>query len=200
MYTKKKKSHKGLISSVLTLVVIAVAVVGLVIFHHHSKSSSDTTTAMQTSQQKKASSAKEAESPAVTVPNTTPTPTSNVPGGSTGSTDTNTLQLTAPTGTFVSNHGSASDEPVIASSGEASNCTTTPGATCDITFTMSSMTKDLGVKTTPSSTGNLPAGTASWSWTPASIGLTSGTWTITATATLNGQTKTSTDQTNLTVQ
>jgi len=95
--------------------------------------------------------------------------------------------LATPTGDFVSSHNSTEH------SLEASVCNTAPGATCKITFTHGGLTKALEAKITD---GN---GSAYWNWTPQDIGLTSGSWQITAIATSGNQTKTATDPMNLTV-
>jgi hypothetical protein len=93
----------------------------------------------------------------------------------------------APTGDFVSAHTVSSSAPV------SSVCNSTPGASCTITFANGSTTKSLTAQTVGSN------GSTSWNWTAGSL-LGSGTWTVTAVATLNGKTSSATDATNLTVQ
>jgi hypothetical protein len=190
---KQQKSRKTPIKALLALAIIVVFVAGFLIYKHNQ------TPKVTVQLSAKQNVAQPPKNPAVTASSSTPKPNANVPGGSTGSTVTSTAQLTEPTGTFVSNHGSA-NQPVSSGSVEASSCTTTPGASCDIQFSGYGVTKDLGSKVTSTSSGNLPAGSVSWQWTPASIGLSSGVWKITAVATLNSQTKTANDQLNLTVQ
>ena len=99
-----------------------------------------------------------------------------------------------PTGTFVSNHSpniSGSPAPNI----ESSTCTTTPGASCTIQFTNGDIIKSLDVKTTDSN------GNATWdSWTLSEIGLTQGSWVISAIATNGSKTATATDATTLSVE
>ena len=91
-----------------------------------------------------------------------------------------------PTGDFVSSHGT--NQPVPRSAAMESVCTSTPGASCVISFTQGSVTKSLPAQTTDK------GGSTYWNqWTPQTYGLTAGSWTITATATLNGQTKSATD-------
>jgi hypothetical protein len=87
----------------------------------------------------------------------------------------------APSGNFVSNHKAG---PLAQ---ELSLCTTTPGATCSITFTNGSTTKTLEKKQTDNSGG------AFWNWTPQSLGLAAGSWQVTAAATLNNQSVTTPD-------
>jgi hypothetical protein len=58
----------------------------------------------------------------------------------------------------------------------ASTCITTPGIQCEIQFNMDGVTKTLGPQTTASN------GAATWSWTLQEVGLTQGTWIVTAVA------------------
>lgn len=100
------------------------------------------------------------------------------------------VNLLAPTGDFVSNHHpNLSGSP--APSTMTSVCTTTPGASCAISFTKDGVTKSLSSQ--PTDRG----GATYWSWKLQDIGLTVGSWKIQATATLNGKTMTSTDAMNL---
>lgn len=98
------------------------------------------------------------------------------------------VKLVAPDGTFVSSHHVSMDVTI------ASNCTTTPGATCQISFTKDGTTKSLDSRTTDKGGG------AYWSWKPQDIGLTSGSWKVKATATLNGKSLSADDALNLEVQ
>lgn len=108
--------------------------------------------------------------------------TSQAPAASSSS----TAAPVTPTGDFVSDHQpnlSGSPHP----SQENSVCVTTPGATCYIEFTQSSVVNKLDAQTTDSN------GAAYWTWDVAKDGLTTGSWQVTAVATLNGKTTTSTD-------
>ncbi|GAC1387365.1 MAG: hypothetical protein NVS1B7_1520 [Candidatus Saccharimonadales bacterium] len=105
----------------------------------------------------------------------------------------NQASLTVPFGTFVSNHH-PSLSGNLAMTQEQSVCNTNPGALCEIKFTNGDVTKTLGAKQTD---GN---GAASWNWRLQDIGLTNGTWQITAVATMGSQSKTAQDTTNLVVQ
>ena len=98
-----------------------------------------------------------------------------------------TTTLLDPLGNFVSAHKNVPLTAVL-----SSTCTTSAGAECKIVFTSNGTTKSLPAQTTDR------AGATYWnSWTPNSIGLTPGTWTVQAVATLNGQSKTATDATAL---
>lgn len=96
--------------------------------------------------------------------------------------------LSAPIGPFVSNHHLGASSPTV-----QSTCTTTPGATCQIIFTNGSATKSLPVQQTDR------GGSAYWSWNLGEIGLTKGSWQITAKAVAGSQTKTATDSMKLEV-
>jgi hypothetical protein len=98
--------------------------------------------------------------------------------------------LLDPTGNFVSAH-----KNVPKSASLSSVCNTTSGAECKIVFTNGSTSKSLDPQTTDSN------GSSFWnSWSPEDIGLTSGSWQVQAVATLNGQSKTSTDAMKLEIQ
>jgi hypothetical protein len=97
--------------------------------------------------------------------------------------------LVNPSGSFVSNHS-----PSLRNSpGLESVCITSPGATCTISFT-----KDGIVKTLESKTAN-NNGAVIWAWDIEKAGFNVGAWKITATATLNGQSKSTDDLKNLEV-
>lgn len=174
------------ISSLVLLVLVAVVSLeasGVTHFFHQPKSSVGTSDA--------ANSKNKVATPVTTAPTTpgtidktqsgTSTPVS-APDSEKRSPATSTALL-APTGTFASAHKSV---PINATL--SSVCNTTSGAQCRITFTMGGVTKSLDAQTADR------VGAVYWnSWTPESIGLTAGQWQITAVATLNGQTATSTD-------
>ncbi|HEV7454723.1 MAG TPA: hypothetical protein VGO07_05690 [Candidatus Saccharimonadales bacterium] len=86
-----------------------------------------------------------------------------------------------PTGDFVSNY-----QPTLTAPRNLieSVCTTTPGAQCRISFTKDNTTKQLDPMTADK------GGSAYWTWKLQDVGLTTGSWKITATATLNGKTVT----------
>ena len=97
--------------------------------------------------------------------------------------------LKTPYGDFVSNHMPGQNGSGTA---ESSTCITTPGATCYIKLTKGSETKLLETRTTDNS------GTAYWSWDANS--LSSGNWTVSAVASLNGETKSAQDAKLLVVE
>lgn len=119
--------------------------------------------------------------------------TSNSSSDSAKSTGLNSTSspLNAPWGNFVSNHSPGKDG---APTSEVSTCNTTPGATCTVQFIKGGVSRNLETKTTDSN------GSVSWSWDIKDANLSSGKWQITAVATLNGQSKSTSDQLSLEVQ
>lgn len=102
--------------------------------------------------------------------------------------DNSDANLITPSGSFVSNHHTPAGQLV------QSACSTTPGATCQIIFKNGSATKWLPAQ--PTDRG----GSTYWSWKPSEIGLTAGSWDVTAKAVLGDQTKTAADSMKLEVQ
>lgn len=122
-----------------------------------------------------------------TAPNSPPPATQS---GDNKGTPAESTVLISPSGTFVSAHKNVPSTAPL-----SSVCNTSSGATCSIVFTMNSTTKSLPAQTTDR------GGATYWnSWTPNSIGLTSGVWKVAAVASLNGQTKTTADALDLEVQ
>jgi hypothetical protein len=130
-------------------------------------------------------------------PKTSPEPSTKVVNGQTSNSTSNVgaqpgdakntqatdTTVIAPTGNFVSAHKNISGSTSL-----SSVCNTTMGASCQITFTSAGSSKSLPAQTTDR------GGSTFWSsWTPDSVGLTSGSWKVQAIATLNGQSQTSTD-------
>lgn len=103
-----------------------------------------------------------------------------------------TATLLAPSGAFVSNHHPNLDGSP-APNQEQSVCNTTPGATCKIEFKKDGVTKSLPTATADDN------GNVYWSWNLSGVGLTEGSWTITATATSGTISKISNDSLNLEV-
>jgi hypothetical protein len=125
--------------------------------------------------------------------NQTTTKTSSTGGSLQGASQTQSSGATgvapqAPTGDFVSAH------TVPLSAAMASACNTSPGASCQITFTKTDGT----VKSLPAQTVD-SSGSTTWNWT-ASTYLSSGTWKVTAVATASGKSSTASDSQNLVVQ
>lgn len=96
----------------------------------------------------------------------------------------NIAELLKPSGQFVSNHKPGQNNSPMS---EQSVCNTTPGALCEIRFEKGSVIKSLPARTTDA------GGAAYWSWAPSDVGLTAGKWTVSAVATLNGKSLSSTD-------
>lgn len=108
------------------------------------------------------------------------------------STNNQVIKPSEPIGSFVSNHYpnlSGSPRP----NSIASTCTTTPGASCKIVFTMGSVVKELTGKSTDQN------GNTEWNWTLQSIGITEGTWKIKAIATNGNLSSSSSDSIDMVV-
>jgi hypothetical protein len=190
--SRKRSSRKRLFAAAAVLLLL-VALGGFALFRsqHHASTSSVAPSGPQTKGERLL------PADGTSTSNGKPGSTTSTSGadqdkaGPAGGT-TNTTLIT-PTGTFVSNHHpNLSGQP--APNRMASNCTSTPGASCQITFTMGGTTKSLPTKTTDAQ------GTAYWQdWTLQSIGLTEGTWTIKAVATLSGSSSSASDGQGLVV-
>jgi cytoskeletal protein RodZ len=94
-----------------------------------------------------------------------------------GTTPSSSVQPATPTGEFVSDHRpNLSGKP--APNTETSTCTTTPGILCQIKFSYGNTTRSLPSQKTDAN------GNAVWNnWTLQDVGLTTGTWQVTALAT-----------------
>lgn len=99
--------------------------------------------------------------------------------------------LVTPWGNFVSNHRPGQNG---APNTETSTCNTTPGATCYIKFVSGSRTRYLDKKIANAN------GAIIWNWDVKSAGFSSGSWQVSAVASLNNQTKTADDSQPLVVQ
>lgn len=185
----KRPGKRMTIVLLLLLVVVVVAVLELTntthIFHRNKEQPAVSGSSFNTKGEKKPAG----ESSSGT--NTGNTGSSSSSASSSGNSSSNAVLFT-PTGSFVSNHHpnlSGSPAPNTMSS----VCNTTPRATCKITFTKDGSTKELPAHTVDAN------GSAYWNWKLQDIGLTAGTWKITAVASLNGQTKTASDAMDLVV-
>jgi hypothetical protein len=184
-YSRIAKKRNWLANLLLVLAVLVLIITGLEAtntthFFHHS----------QTVNPVSASSATKGE--ASTRGKTTASSTTSGNDKNTGGQAVNTTAvLLSPTGTFVSNHHLSLSNS--SSSQIASNCTTTPGASCEIVFTNGSTVKSL-----PSQTTDV-GGSTFWTWKLQDIGITAGSWSIQAKATLGSQAQTAADALNLEV-
>lgn len=177
---KSKKNKKNFIIATISVVVVLGAIGLCMSFLYHPKSTDtnkeSTTTKSNTTNNTGSISSPKSDNPAPTTTTLSPDITPSI-----------------PTGTFVSNHRpNLSGQP--APNVESSTCTTTPGATCKISFTKDSITKSLPIKTTDSN-GNIV-----WDWTLQDIGLTAGEWEIEAVAINGDQTTTASDSILLNIQ
>lgn len=204
MARKNVKRYKRFLRrrwAVMALVIIVAIIVGIVIFHDHkakpvaplsTTAKSSTTTAVS-----KGSTSTPAATPPLTsaqLSNPATYKPTSPPSSVVSVTPTASGNPSAPSGTFVSNHGISPSPPVTQVFEESSVCNTTSGATCYISFTNGDITKVLPTELTDSS------GAAYWnSWTPSSVGLTAGNWTVKAIAASTTQTVTTQDSRQLEV-
>lgn len=190
MNKKPKLRSKKKITLIIAAVVVVVAG-GLTYYHYRTKPTSAT---VSTTGNPGGPTTSTTNSSVPTLPYHAPVinPNPKVPGSVT--TGTSSASVVAPSGTFVSNHGTGTDPLVTSGTQEVSNCSTTPSATCQIQFVSGSTTKTLTAQQTSTSFGkDGAAGSTAWSWTPGSVGLTPGQWQVSAIATLNGQTESTPD-------
>lgn len=116
------------------------------------------------------------------------------PGDQKSSSGSSTVtNLLAPSGDFVSAHGTSA-YPIKSDAQLTSVCNTSPGAMCIISFSSAGFTKSLPEQTTDR------GGSTYWNnWTPKSIGLTPGSWQVKAVAISGSQTKEAVDALELVI-
>lgn len=181
---KKRLAHNKVFWLIVAVIVLLLVGGGIAYQHHRSEKNKTTTpvTPRPITDKTKNSAPQSSTKPSDNSTNakngasTTPANTQGTPMSS--------LPVTKPSGSFVSNHKPGQNNSPL---DEASVCNTTANINCQITFTKDGVTKSLPVKITDS------AGAAYWSWTPQSIGLTTGNWTVTAVATNTQQTESTAD-------
>lgn len=159
----------------LWLGVAVVLLVGLILalIDDNANQPKDTDSKTTTSKGETASSASEQAS------QKTPGSTSLSPAGEAPKT---------PYGNFVSTHDAGLSDNLF------STCNTSAGVKCKISFSQGGVTKSLDEKTTGAD------GAAYWTWQPQDIGLSSGSWQITATASANNKSSTGTDSRPLVIK
>lgn len=157
--------------AIVSLILILVVILALGL-HDRTDQTSGTTSANQTSSKTVASKGDQANQTAASTP----------------SNSSSSEPPKTPYGSFVSSHSARFNDA------EASVCTTSVGAKCQILFSKDGISKILTEKTTDAD------GAAYWSWMPQDLGLTAGSWQITATASQNGKTASATDARNLVIQ
>ena len=183
------KNHKKLLLTVVLLIVICISLLG---FLKSNKTKIKTiiprAPSINSPSTHVTSPNKSTNSSSTTTSTQSTTISKNSPQN-----ESNTNPPILPSGNFVSNYNpdlNGSPSPNLI----GSTCITTPGATCTISFSMNGTTKSL-----PSEVTNAN-GVSYWTWHLQDIGLTVGSWSITATATLNGKTTTSGDTLKLNIQ
>jgi len=177
---KSKRSKNSKLPYLVGLVALLVVVGGVYSYHLSSKKKPALTVDQYTKGQ--------VNQPTSSSNSTSSKQSSNSSTSSTSGSKTTvtTASLAAPSGNFVSDHHpNLSGTP--APNSMTSVCNTTPGASCQISFTSDGTTKSLATEVTDG------GGTTYWYWKLQDIGLTAGSWTITAKSSMSGSTKTSTD-------
>lgn len=160
---------------ILSITVLAAVVLTLAVLHRSSTNKTKNQTTAST----------KGEQPSQN--STTTTTSSDKSGPSSGPAPSGAAPKT-PYGSFVSSHS------VNLNDSELSTCLTSAGAKCSVTFTKDGVTKTLDQKTTDTD------GAAYWTWKPQDLGLTAGSWQISATAQTNGKSATTIDGRNLVIQ
>lgn len=200
-----RTKHKGSRSRLSTtrrrwLVVIAIFILGLAVleisgvthFFHNKKAVSGIIPATSTASSSNGQAAGSGSEPGNSKP--APAANGNQKSNVSSSDSSVTLLLKAPYGTFVSNHHPSLSGSNGVPSSMQSTCLTTPGAKCYMTFTNSGVTKTLQVQAADEN------GAVFWDWDVKTAGFTEGSWAVSATASLNGQSLTTKDSLNLEVQ
>ncbi len=191
----RKNRFKKVYGLIATLAVVVVVLIVLELTHtihlFHSQAVSGNIPTISTSSSKSTSSPSPSKRTSSNTSTTGSSTKDNTPPTASG---TSSLPLVSPFGSFVSDHHpNLGGTP--APSSEQSVCNTTPGASCTITFTNSSAV----VKSLTAQTAN-NNGSVYWTWDVKTAGFTVGNWQIKAMATLNGQSQSASDPTDLTVE
>ena len=189
-----RKSKKFKLSKIQALILGAAGLLivagGLSYWHYHNQSGQaliPSSPSTSTTTVKNSSASQSGTNPATSDKQVAAPGSSDMSSSAQNPTDNTGQPPSMPTGNFVSNHKPGGNYPTT----EQSACNTTPGASCYIKFTSGSNTETLKPQITDSN------GTTIWNWDAATF--PSGTWQVTATAALNGQTKTVADATPLTI-
>lgn len=192
---KKRRSRLFTNKKVTVLAIAALLVVGVVVAYTATRTTKPTVSPPASQPTTIAhSAAQSGEAPDTVVPNPQPNPNPNVPGGpGNGSGSSANTAILAPSGNFFSKSKAGLNDQ------EQSTCNSTPGASCTITFTKESVTKSLPSEVVNDSAKESQVAFATWDWTPANLGLSSGNWTVTAIASLNSQSKSTVSGVNLQV-
>lgn len=190
MYQQNKKYTKKNNKRILGIVIVAVILLGAATWAlidsrrpNEPQPTANSLTKGESSSDLDLDTAGSQPSPPSTSPQPTATPQ---PGNDKVADGTTGANLLDPSGTFVSNHSpNLSGSP--APNTIQSTCNTTPGATCTISFTKDGITRQLQAQKTDA------GGATYWNWKLQDVGLTEGSWQVSATARLGAQTKTTND-------
>ena len=194
MKIKQAKSSKKIILTVIAI-LIALGLIGGGVFYYvrvwqpeQNKKNFGSETTTPNTDQPKSESTQESESTNLNSPKDNGKTDDGKPVA-----PPSTTQPSTPIGIFVSNHFpnlSGSPAPNTLSS----TCSTTVGVQCYIEFKNGSITKSLESKQTDTN------GNVTWNWKLQDVGLTAGSWTVTAVAKNGSLTASSTDPMKLEVK
>lgn len=184
--SSNSRSYKWVLLGILVIIAAFVVVVLDVRTHKKNSVVNKPNTVVSAGQATKGQPTNSSNtSPSTTPPGGSSSDNTKNPGNP-NSTSPNT-PLTAPQGNFVSNHHPNLGGTPTPNT-ETSVCNTTVGASCEIIFTKAGVTKSLPAQTTDA------GGATYWNgWKLQDIGLTEGTWQVSAKAILGNQIKTTQD-------
>lgn len=186
MTRKKVKLSKNIYLLVTAITIVAIGATILLLARHDSNKSVSTIPSTNPVASNKTTSSSNGQNTSSSSDSSSSQPDKNA-----SNTRGNGSGPVKPFGVFVSNHHPGQNGSPTS---ETSACNTTPRASCYIKFTKGDVIKQLSAKTVDSN------GAALWDWDVNQAGLTTGTWQVTAAATLNGQTQSTTDPLALEIQ
>lgn len=178
---KHKKNYKKALLVGGLLAIIALA--GLYSYKHDSKAVTSNNSSTKVGQSN--NSVSQPIKPSTNTANTAKQPGDKYP---TNSVSNSNADVITPSGTFVNNHNPKTTDSML------SICSTTPNIQCQITFKKDGVIHRLPQQTTDNN------GNTVWSWTPKSVGLTTGNWQIVVTASSGTKSASVTDPIALEVQ
>ena len=185
----KKKRHNK-IKIIIPILVLILLGIGFILYFHYDSKNTDVYTVKTNASNSKSSTSIPAKS---IVSSASPSsisysaPSDNGQSVTTEQPTTGTPP-TSPSGEFLSNYSPDS------STSERSVCNVQPGVSCTISFTQGDVTKNLTAEVAGSD------GFVLWTWEPSDLSLTTGSWQVKATATVNSLSSTTTDPNLLNVQ
>jgi cytoskeletal protein RodZ len=183
-YSEPKYTKRAKLLLLVGVIVLLVGIAGVSYALFHDSNKAPEVTASSDTKGEVSNGSKTASGSTDT---TTTLPEDNK--SSTGGSSSTPTNLIIPSGVFVSNHFPQQGGTTALQS----NCTTSPGATCQISFTKDGVVKSLPAQTTDK------GGATYWNWDYKDLGLTTGAWHVEAKANYGSQTQTATDGLDVTI-